>query len=87
MKIIKAIFQYTKHVRNQTCGGMDSEYSHSEFDVGTRLYVVPDGRPIWKLHVRVEVEMGHTHDKSFKILSIEDGEEIYGIIRSVEGRI
>ncbi len=87
MNIIKVTYQYTRHIRTPTCGGMDSEYSHSEVDVNSRSYVVPDDHERWKRHVQVDIESSFKPDGAFKIISIDQGEKIYGIFSNIQFRI
>lgn len=65
-------YQYTNYVRTPTCGGMDSEFSHTEIATRTLRIVTPGETEAWLDMAKKYVEnyAGNNHDKNFKIISI-----------------
>lgn len=75
MILVTLTYEYTEYVRRSTCGGMDSEFSHTEKSVNTFGMVVPDDgwgklSPKWQKYVEEYLSQRFLKDSSFKIIEV-----------------
>lgn len=68
-------YEYTEYVRRPTCGGMDSEFSHTQKSYGTFGMVVPDDgwgklHPDWENYVRGYHKKRYTNDPLYNVMFV-----------------
>lgn len=67
MKVYGFEYEYTKYVRTNTLGGMDSEFSHIE--ISTEIYKIMS--PSFEL-AEAYLKVSHINDKKFKIINTSE---------------
>jgi len=83
-EMVALTFSYmsTDYIRVATCGGMDSEFSHTAVTEKELTVVVPEDNDYWRTAARNYVERysGNIHDKAFAHIGSIRTKEVSAIL-------
>lgn len=91
MRLLTFNILRTVYHRTPTCGGMDSEFSHTTVEKETINIVVPDAggttTQLYRNMAERYVNLTAIPDKDFRIVSVTDSVKIDAIIPSIQTKI
>lgn len=75
MILVTINYEFTEYVRRSICGGMDSEFSHTQRQTGSFGMVVPDDgwgklSQRWEDYVKDYIKLRFASDPFYRVVSV-----------------
>lgn len=87
MKLLQIVFMADVHHRRSTCGGEDSEYSHTTVEKHIVNYVIGSDREVHVTRGLALCDERAAYDQSYRRISHSIGDDVHAVLNEPTRRL